>query len=317
MAELGFIKMQCLFPVHISKGLNRKDYPEGLSVPCGKCLPCRIKKRNEWSLRLMHEFTENPKSMFLTLTYDDEHLKFYKYNEYDRVKGQIIYPTLHLPDLQKFHKRLRKRLDERKIKYFSVGEYGPDTQRPHYHSILFNVSLDKEDRLAVMDSWSFCDWKNYTIRKNSFGSVSSNSIQYVAKYIDKLYTADAAIREYQLKNREPSFRLISKGIGYDFARKNKEQMEDLKYLSMNGSKLSIPRYYVNKLELDKQALKENAQYSECEQVEEITGLNVSEDVFYKTQKPEDVIKYYEEKKRKKKQYALNCAAVIDRRANKL
>ena len=46
--------------------------------------------------------------------------------------------TLQKSDLQKFFKRLRKKTHE-KISYYAVGEYGDNTQRPHYHIILFNA----------------------------------------------------------------------------------------------------------------------------------------------------------------------------------
>ena len=45
-----------------------------LLVPCGKCLACRIARRQEWSMRCLHELSSFDDAVFVTLTYDDDHL---------------------------------------------------------------------------------------------------------------------------------------------------------------------------------------------------------------------------------------------------
>ena len=37
--------MQCTSPIRLYKGVNSLVYPDGLVVPCGKCLSCRIAKK--------------------------------------------------------------------------------------------------------------------------------------------------------------------------------------------------------------------------------------------------------------------------------
>lgn len=64
--------MRCTNQITITKGLNRAEYPHGLQVPCGKCIACRIHKRQEWTLRLMHELTNWENSVFVTFTYSPE-----------------------------------------------------------------------------------------------------------------------------------------------------------------------------------------------------------------------------------------------------
>ena len=66
--------MQCTSPIRLYKGVNSLVYPDGLVVPCGKCLSCRIAKRREWTMRLWHELPYHQSSIFLTLTYDDDNL---------------------------------------------------------------------------------------------------------------------------------------------------------------------------------------------------------------------------------------------------
>ena len=63
--------MKCLKPILLQKNVDRSLYPDGLEVPCGKCLACRITKRREWSLRMFHELHYHKDSSFVTLTYDD------------------------------------------------------------------------------------------------------------------------------------------------------------------------------------------------------------------------------------------------------
>jgi len=127
--------MQCTNPVRLFrvrtkfgyKQINPSEYPDGLLVPCGKCMHCRVAKRREWSLRMLHELDEHEDSIFITLTYDE-----------DNVPENM---SLRKADLQKFFKRLRKALGDRTIKYFACGEYGDKTERLHYHSIIFGLSL--------------------------------------------------------------------------------------------------------------------------------------------------------------------------------
>ena len=74
--------MQCTSPVRLMPKrnqfgrwtLNPSEYPDGLLVPCGKCLACRISKRREWSVRMLHELSSYDDAVFLTLTYADEFL---------------------------------------------------------------------------------------------------------------------------------------------------------------------------------------------------------------------------------------------------
>ena len=133
--------MQCINPVRITKGLDVTRFPDGLLVGCGKCVMCRIAKRREWTLRLIHESVYWEDSVFLTLTYSDDYLP--KNGSLDKRQ------------LQLFIKRLRKSLNGRSIKYFACGEYGDNTERPHYHLIIFGISLCQEDKEKVMMAWPY------------------------------------------------------------------------------------------------------------------------------------------------------------------
>lgn len=269
--------MQCTSPVRIFPRIKPSalviKYPDGLEVPCGKCMACRISKRREWSMRLLHELDYHNGSMFLTLTYKDDKLPDNR--------------SLRKRDLQLFLKRLRKLLGERRIKYFACGEYGEKTQRPHYHLILFGVSLNDTDKQCVKLSWPYSDWTVKEICQGAFGLVEPFSVAYVAGYIDKKYTGDMADEEYTNKNREPVFKLSSHGLGLRFAEDNKDQIVQQQKITVRGISHSIPRYYLKKLGIDVTSIKENAVYTDCEKVEKYTGLNVESNNYYKTQSVND------------------------------
>ena len=160
--------MQCTSPIRLTKNIDRQRFPDGLSVPCGKCMSCRVNNRNMWVQRMIHELPYHSPSLFLTLTYDDDHLPLNR-------RGL---PTLRKSDWQKFMKRLRKEVageGREKLRYMACGEYGPRTQRPHLHAVLYGLSASKSDREIVMRNWTLCDWDQDEVYKNSFGSVTPAS----------------------------------------------------------------------------------------------------------------------------------------------
>lgn len=120
--------MKCLSPLHLKHPTKKETH---IDAPCGKCIYCLNSQRNDWTFRLWQESRHSQNSNFLTLTYDKESLRY-------GAKG----PTLYKKDVQDFIKRLRKnnlKQWKEKIIYYAVGEYGDETERPHYHLIIFNV----------------------------------------------------------------------------------------------------------------------------------------------------------------------------------
>lgn len=132
--------MDCAKPLVVK---TRKGYVE---VPCGNCILCRIARTREWSTRLQMENSCWNESVFLTLTYDDDHVPY----------TNCGHLTLRKKDLQLFFKRLRESLyrdlvasnpslpssvlrSRVKLKYFACGEYGDHTFRPHYHAIEIEI----------------------------------------------------------------------------------------------------------------------------------------------------------------------------------
>lgn len=199
-------------------------------LPCGKCLQCRIDNRNQWTWRIMAELKHSD-GVFVTLTIDDEHLQ-----------GSSLYKK----SIQDYHKRLRKNLKGRKIKYFTVGEYGKDGLRPHYHEILMNVSAGKPmsndlgDIPVIRKSWGFGFIKVERATKGT--------IRYVLKYLDKMQDDNEFRKAFPELN--PPFRLISKGIGQEFISKGLLNILNKKLqVFFDGSWRPLPRYYKDKLGL--------------------------------------------------------------------
>ena len=261
IVSIGDFNVRCTKSVPVNTNRTRNCRANWINVPCGKCLNCRIKKRSEWTLRMIHELKYHDKASFITLTYDDDHMN----SDY----------SLRKKDIQDFFKRFRKRLKSQKIRYFYSGEYGKLSLRPHYHAILFGHGLEFFDCQLIKDSWTFCDWKMLDDRK-SFGYVTRDSIQYVASYIhDKLYDYERYYM-YDQTNRENPFHECSKGLGRQYCDDNADELREKKYVTLNGVKYSLPRYYFNRLGLDTEDFAYEKYLRECDKVESVTGIHTTE-----------------------------------------
>lgn len=127
-------------------------------------------------------------SAFITLTFSDEHLP----NP----------PYVSKRDLQLFFKRLRKLIAPRKIRYYACAEYGDKRGRPHYHAIIFGLSLS--DQKLVEQAWG--------LGFVSVDKVELGSIAYVAGYVSKKFihskefefTGEVKEKEFALMSRRPA-----------------------------------------------------------------------------------------------------------------
>ena len=289
--------MRCTKPIRLNH-LNHIEYPDGLLVPCGKCLACRIARRQEWSMRCLHELSQFKDAVFVTLTYDNAHLP---------PNGSLV-----VSDLQKFIKRVRKEVSKRgsnKIRHYSCGEYGDRFGRPHYHVILFGLSLRDDDRDLIRFKWPY--------GLVHFGTVTPDSISYVCQYIDKKYTGDMAQIEYTDKGRAPVFKICSLGIGRKFVEDNKEQLVHMGYCTVGGRVHSFPRYYLDKLGIDMIEYRNDAKCRAAEAYEEATGLNIDPDIAYRVRPADEVRSYQVREKQKREQKEINQHARIAVKRRKL
>lgn len=226
---------QCITPFTL------KEY--AIQVPCGKCPPCRARRASAWSFRLMQQDKVSHSAIFLTLTYDNEHIKRTPKN----------YPTIRKRCLQLYFKRVRKLLPKTSgLKYYACGEYGSKTSRPHYHAIIFNADYD-----TLEEAW-ICRSNEYgcgnggcgkPIGQIKFGTVSNASVGYTLKYISK----KGKIPMHKNDDRQPEFALMSKGLGANYLTNNMQswhlqKLKERMYVNLtDGKKASMPRYYKERI----------------------------------------------------------------------
>ena len=243
--------------------------PRSVVVPCGKCIGCRLQKSRQWADRMMLELACSEKAIFLTLTYNNEHCPPASFDDDDNV---LTY-TLDKRDCQLFLKRLRDFFSDRKIRFFLSGEYGPQTQRPHYHAIIFGLGLDdfpdkvEKGRNELDQVWYKSDtmeriWKNGFAL---FSDVSWKTCAYVARYVQKKLYGEPAL-QYAIRNCTPEFSLMSRkpGIGAAYL---KQHPDCLDYASIvlsdsDGSlKIPLPKYYLEKMNDEKSVLYDPEKYA--------------------------------------------------------
>ena len=227
--------MRCSFP---QTRLVNDTY---VTHPCGNCRACRRNKAREWGYRAYVESLSYDNSIFLSLTYDDEHLPISK-------KG---FPTLRKEHTQTFWKDFRYYVG--KCRYLLSGEYGDKTHRPHYHAIVFGVSLDNPVFYDKFYSPRKKAWiarcKAWDKGEVCIGDVTIGSCQYCAKYVVKRKTGRVGRAYYERYGIEPEFSTMSRrpGLGYDYLRENEVLIKRRGYLMLKGHKLPLSRYFIDKL----------------------------------------------------------------------
>lgn len=223
--------MSCNTPLKVKQG---KNY---ITVPCRKCMGCRIQKRNYYSMLARFEsfsyYQKNLDSSFVTLTYDDDNLP---------ANG-----SLSIDESKKFVKRLREHLSRsdfptrfiqsfgRQIevpdfKYYICGEYGEETFRPHYHIILFGVNT------FIASDFARRAWSKGNI---TVSALNGARIRYCMKYIDKQFDSDIVPdNSFQVP-----FSTWSKGLGQDFIMDNFESVLKNNGINNGGVITPLNQYY--------------------------------------------------------------------------
>lgn len=186
--------LKCKYPIVLERGR---------AFGCGQCAPCRVNKRREWTHRIMLEAGEHEDNCFLTLSYDEDNVP---------EDG-----SLRPKDLSNFLKRLRKRYG--KFRYYAVGEYGGNSERPHYHAILFGFHTcwrgqtlhNRRNHCCARCALTWDAWQKGSVH---LARVGMESAAYVAGY-----TVKQKLKDTDLDGRHPEFARMSNrpGIGAQFA----------------------------------------------------------------------------------------------------
>lgn len=212
-----------------------------VSVPCGQCVECRLRKKREWALRCVQEASLHEENCYLTLTYSNFFLP--RHGSLDRT----AFP--------RFMKRLRKAYAGKRIRYFSSGEYGRENGRPHYHALLFGI--DFADKKMVGQRKGYPVYESETVRRfwpygfSELGDVSLESAAYVAKYVMKRGSnaeTDIACVDYdtgEVVERAQEYVTMSRnpGIGMPWLAKYLAEVYDNDSVVQRGVEVKPPRAY--------------------------------------------------------------------------
>lgn len=186
--------------------------------PCGNCVICRTRRRNEWTIRMILESAYHADSSFITLTYSPEHRPL----------------TLSKRDLQLFMKRLRKFLSY-KVRYFACGEYTPKNHYPHYHAIIFGMS--PFDGYLIEKAWPYGFIK--------IDPCNIHTMRYVAGYVSKKLAHFGDTDEFILTSRRPGLGGLSLKALLNFS--SEDGTDVVKRIQIDDKKVPLPKYILNKL----------------------------------------------------------------------
>lgn len=218
--------------------LVRRGTPQEMYVPCGKCYYCLQNYRNMWITRLKAENLHATDGLFVTLTYDDQHLPVEAY--VDTYTGEVLYKQYpNKKGFQKFLKRLRKNFP---FRYFAVPEYGDSTGRVHWHVLFFFDFLVDIHTYDVIDN----TWQDGSIIY--YGTIEDASIVYVTKYVLK----DTSILPFGIRD---NIMLCSRvpPIGSHLLMSFKEQAiknNNFTRVAFGGYQATLPRLFRDKFRKD-------------------------------------------------------------------
>lgn len=214
-------------------------------------------------LDLFEEVVEDEKDEDLSVLEDCE----FDYSGF-RERPIMMFNSVRKKDVQDWIKRARQRRKrlalkndepEQKFTFFITSEYGPRTLRPHYHGVLFGLSAEDSNDMKI-------DWMRHHGRKISWDNVdlSKGDMSYCAKYCSKgfyehplcsrdfFYCKPLSINnsslnirpftEYHSKHYErcieifgidapivdPTFHLVSKGLGVKWVEDHLDLVKDFK-----------------------------------------------------------------------------------------
>lgn len=227
-----------------------------LTIPCGRCLECRLKKTRDWAVRCMHEAQLWDHSYFVTLTMDDVSVE----------SRRNLWPTpspwsVDVRDWQRFAKRLRKLHPG--FRFLASGEYGGESLRPHYHACIFNLPLKDLMHWKTVNGNPL--YLSPTIAKvwpfgiHSIGQVTFESAAYVAKYTIKKRSGAQFASHYERVDPstgecwqvKPEFAVMSRrpGLAARWLDKYSSDVFPSDEVIVNGRQFKPPLYYMRDLEV--------------------------------------------------------------------
>lgn len=236
------VKFKKYSNIEVAKYDMNINYESNNSVPCRKCVSCKLDNAKEWAIRSALECKNSNDNWFITLTYSDEFIPVNK-------KGIF---TCSYFDLSRFIESLRKvftRKGIRNIKYLASSEYGSRLNRPHYHICFFGLPLNDLEPTGEVSNLGHSYFVSKLVDKiwgkgiHKIGRVTYQSAGYVSRYtLKKVKKLD-----YEKLGIEPERLFMSKGIGKKYFEENKERIYKYDVINLNTDKgllkLQPPRYF--------------------------------------------------------------------------
>lgn len=236
------VKFKKYSNIDVAKLDMNMNYENNNSVPCRKCIECKLDNAKEWAIRSALQCKSSEDNWFITLTYSDEFIP---------VNDKGIF-TVSYKDLSRFIESLRKvftRQGIKDIKYLASSEYGSRLNRPHYHLCFFGLPLNDLELTGEVSKLGHPYFVSKLVDKiwnkgiHKIGRVTYQSAGYVARYtLKKLSNLD-----YKKLGIEPERLFMSKGIGKKYFEENKEHIYKYDVVNLNTDKVLIklqpPRYF--------------------------------------------------------------------------
>lgn len=231
--------------------IQRARYEE-VSVPCKQCLSCRVTHAASWSYRVMAEARDHAENCWITLTYDNENLP--------------MHGSLSRSDVQKFFKRLRHHLGDKRIRYFGCGEYGENRGRPHYHLCIFGFiptdwvgdGVSSKGHPIYISPELESIWGKGRVQ---VAELTPDAAAYTARYSMKKITGKGAeevnpetgLRPYEKLDpitgeivevaKEMMFCSTHPGIGKSFFERFSSELFPSGFAVHKGRKIPVPEYF--------------------------------------------------------------------------
>lgn len=277
------------------------EYIEPISLPCGKCIGCRLDYSRAWADRCVLESLEYPpdRCWFVTLTYRDDAFVTKERSLFTDQGTLTLYPR----DVQLFIKRLRQHwkraYDVDGIRFFMCGEYGSTSARPHYHLLLYNLPIQD---LKFYSSNTLGD---LLYNSDEIESIWGHGFVVIGKFEWKTaaYTARYVMKKFKGKNKEetdehykslgllPEFTRMSRmpGIGRNYYEAHKDQIYRNDEIILSGGRVTKPPKYYDKILKDEDstlmAFTKDARkhVAELKNAEIFSHTNLDEDQYFTLQ----------------------------------
>jgi hypothetical protein len=244
------------------KKLLRKIKEEKCTlIPCGHCAACKLTASSSWANRMEMELPYHENAWFVTLTYNDENIP-YRYT-WDNGTGEIVTEnySLNYDDLTKFWKRLRRYIDynienyKGNLMYYAAGEYGSTTHRPHYHAIIYDLPIEKDDlkeyKRRAGAVYYNCEWleKVWGLGYVVIAPAEWKAMAYTARYTTKKVYGKEGKEFYENLGILPEDNRMSlkPAIGAKYYYDHAEEIYKKDQIYLKSGKICKPPRYFDKL----------------------------------------------------------------------